>query len=455
MDSEDRPPKGDSPPSEELGPSLLSNLLQKSPSPCVLFRLSMDGSGCPGEARILYCNAALLSLVGLAEEDVVQRPARDVLSFANPQFLEELDIIALTGCGRKYEQYIEIAQKYFEILLLSVGDMKIAAYMTDVTRRREREDSLTAALRKNSLLLKELHHRVKNNLQMMISLVSLQRDALDHSRSRDALWAVESRLRAISFANDLYLSSLHTKTIEVSVLLRGLTDDLLELYGEGGGGGKADVRLEGAALHVIADSAVPLALIANEIVGNSLKHSRPRDEHIDIVVAWFERGDGGVGLSFRDNGGGFPEGAVDRACASSGIRIVRALVEQLSGNICFSNHVGGACVELTLYNTLSRGEEPTSHVVFRAPEGAAALPALAPFADKRAAGVLSQSGLSVRQSEIMQHVVRGETSKEIAFAMGISVSTVKNHLAALFRKFGVASRIELINRLKQLQLLPD
>lgn len=262
---------------------VLGDLLRQSAAPCVFFQLQPISTGGFGDALVLCCNPAFSAVTGLAEEDIASRRAVEVLAFVDTHILTELEIVALTGCCRKYEQFIEMAKGYYEMTLLDLGDLQVAAYLVDVTARREREESLTAALRKNSLLLRELHHRVKNNLQVILSLVELQKGSNRHERAREALAAVEGRLRAIAYANELLLS-LPSNSIELSALLQGLAEELFAALDPDEA--RPKLRLQGPTLRVGADAAVPLALIANEVIGNALWHGRPGDGGLVITAEW-------------------------------------------------------------------------------------------------------------------------------------------------------------------------
>ena len=223
----------------------------------------------------------------------------------------------------------------------------------DVSAGWEQEEALRQALEDKNTLLKELYHRVKNNLQLVISLFNLQARTLQDGRARRALQEAASRVRAMSLVHERLYQSRTLGTICLDEYVGELCDQLASA-------GSAHQRgivlaLEVAPVEVGLDLAVPLGLLLNELVSNSLKHAFPDGRRGTIRVTLApepEQGaDGGEArfrLTVRDDGVGLPPDANGTSPQTLGLRLVSALCEGLHAKLVFENR-GGACVMLVFH----------------------------------------------------------------------------------------------------------
>lgn len=220
----------------------------------------------------------------------------------------------------------------------------------DVSAGWEQEKALRQAFEDKSTLLKELYHRVKNNLQLIVSLFNLQARTMEEGRERQALLEAADRVRAMALVHERLYQSRSLGTIRLDDYMRELCDQL---------GNAASARergiamaLDAAPVEVGLDVAVPLGLLLNEIVSNSLKHAFPDGRHGTIRISLAplasapQRGDNTLQLVVRDDGIGLPPEAERTSRPTLGLKLAAALSEQLLASLTLENR-DGACVSLT------------------------------------------------------------------------------------------------------------
>ncbi|MBN1234455.1 MAG: PAS domain S-box protein [Methanotrichaceae archaeon] len=200
----------------------------------------------------------------------------------------------------------------------------------DVTDRIYTEEQLKSSLEEKEVLLKEVHHRVKNNMQVISSLLNLQSDSIKDPRIIEILKESRNRVRSMAVIHEKLYKSADFKHIDFGEYIRNLAADLLKSYRSMPGGIQLRINVEDAILGI--DTAIPCGLIINELVSNALKHAFPEDRKGEINIELFRNGDRFT-LIVSDNGIGFPEGLDFRQTESLGLQLVRTLTQQLGGTI--------------------------------------------------------------------------------------------------------------------------
>jgi two-component sensor histidine kinase len=186
-----------------------------------------------------------------------------------------------------------------------------------------------AALKEKEVLLRELQHRVKNNLQIITSLLSLQRGKLQDQTSRELFKECQQRVCAIALVHERLYRTPNVARLDVEVYFRELVQNLLRCYGVNSESVTSRIAADEVRLRI--DHLIPCALIVNELVCNALKHAFPDGRSGEVSVELRKR-DGHVTLRVTDDGVGFsPPGAPTGSCG--GQQIVSALVDQLSGKL--------------------------------------------------------------------------------------------------------------------------
>ncbi|WP_431123769.1 sensor histidine kinase [Flagellimonas flava] len=210
----------------------------------------------------------------------------------------------------------------------------VYAYLKSIKNQRliaEQKHIIENALVEKDSLLKEIHHRVKNNLQMVSSLLSLQ---TKNTRSKSAIEALEegkSRVKAMALIHQKLYQNDDLSVIEMQGYIESLINSVQSVYKKGGHNISITIDAEGTELDI--DRAIPFGLILNELVSNSFKYAFPEnDENGKIYIHLRKNGDQGY-FEYTDNGIGLPEDADERAHSSMGIRLMNRLVNQLQSKL--------------------------------------------------------------------------------------------------------------------------
>lgn len=197
--------------------------------------------------------------------------------------------------------------------------------------RKRAEDQIKASLKEKEVLLKEIHHRVKNNLQIISSLLNLQSRYIDDQRVFELFRESQERIRSIALIHERLYRSRDLAEIDFAEYLQSLSANLFRSYGVKSNAVKLKVEVDGMRLSV--DTAIPIGLIVNELVSNSLKHAFPSGRKGEIRIRLAANGDNSSTLIVSDNGIGFPHDLDLRNARSLGLQLVNMLVQQLDGTI--------------------------------------------------------------------------------------------------------------------------
>ncbi len=218
--------------------------------------------------------------------------------------------------------------------LLRTSEAQVRRSNTELeTRVEERTAELLAAnaqlsraLEERDLLLREVYHRVKNNLQVIDGIVTLQARLLADPDAKSALQGLRQRLYALGLVHQQLMSSVDLKTFDVAPFLKELSANIME----GIGGRDIDLSVRAIPLNVGLDFAIPLGLLVTELVTNSLKHAFP-DGKGRIEVVLDRRDDGTMVLVVSDNGSGYEilDTPLKEKRAGLGTTLIHGLVSQL------------------------------------------------------------------------------------------------------------------------------
>ncbi len=207
----------------------------------------------------------------------------------------------------------------------------------DVTARKAQEEQLNTALREKEMLLKEVYHRVKNNLQVIQSLLNLQARTLPNEAARTPVLETAARVRAMALVHEKLYQSGNLGDIALPDYVR----DLLRQLADSGAAAERGITLEAdiAPIEVGLDTAIPLGLLLNELVSNSLKHAFPDGRGGEVRVTLQPDG-GGMTLAVADNGVGLPPGLNLAQVPSLGLKLATSLAIQLGGTLLIRSESG-------------------------------------------------------------------------------------------------------------------
>jgi two-component sensor histidine kinase len=240
------------------------------------------------------------------------------------------------------EQRIGVFFVSLVLTLLSLAAF-VLAYLKSIRSQRliaHQKNIIESALVEKDSLLKEIHHRVKNNLQMVSSLLSLQ---TKNTRSKAAIEALEegkSRVKAMALIHQKLYQNDDLSVIEMQGYIESLINSVQSVYKKGGHNIDLQIDAEGVELDI--DRAIPFGLILNELVSNSFKYAFPDDDgQGKIKIHLRSNPDGGGFFEYTDNGIGLPDDTDERAESSMGIRLMNRLVNQLQSTLNIDKTVDG------------------------------------------------------------------------------------------------------------------
>lgn len=225
-------------------------------------------------------------------------------------------------------------------LLKLVGEI-----IANALDRSSVEQALQKSVREKEVLLREIHHRVKNNMQIVDSLLYLQAQAI---RSHvdpvaiDAFTKSQSRIKSMAAIHDRLYRSRDLSSIECGEYLRTLVPELLRSYDISD---RVTTQIESDPLRLAIDQAIPCGLIVNELLTNSLKHGFPEGRGGTVSIRLHEFANGRYELRVEDDGIGIPEDKCLDSPGSMGLRLVRDLARQLEGELAIESN-GGTHVRL-------------------------------------------------------------------------------------------------------------
>ncbi|MEO7043892.1 MAG: histidine kinase dimerization/phosphoacceptor domain -containing protein [Ferruginibacter sp.] len=223
---------------------------------------------------------------------------------------------------------------YYRYYLKQKSNKKLAAQQKEISQKNI---SLQRLVEEKEWLVKEIHHRVKNNLQIMTSLMNIQSNSLEKGVALDAIKASQRRMNAMSLIHQKLYQSSSLVSINMPKYISELCAYLMEGFGEDK---KISIKIDVEDVEFDVSQAVPIGLILNEAVTNSVKYAFDNNKNNCIKVLLKPQSDDKWTLSIFDNGKGLPPGFNFKKSNSIGITLVETLTEQLGGILHFKNENG-------------------------------------------------------------------------------------------------------------------
>jgi PAS domain S-box-containing protein len=211
------------------------------------------------------------------------------------------------------------------------GQLILTAIVQDISQRKAAEDALLASLRDKEILLKETHHRVKNNLQVVSSLLGLQSRFIQDAAVRTMFQESQNRVHSMALLHEELYRSDNLHDIDCEQYFRALAAHIFRSYGVSSS--RIKLRLDFGEIRMDLDQAVPCGLVVNELLSNALKHAFPDGRAGEVCLAIKPAGGGQIALTVRDDGVGLPPDTSIRETRSLGLRLVRRLAEQIGASL--------------------------------------------------------------------------------------------------------------------------
>lgn len=267
------------------------------------------------------------------------------------EFTSEIGRIekVITGAFSGKTQHLEIkltnargVENWYEIFLNPVymeykKINEISCIAFEITNRKETEDKLLRSLKDKEVLLKEVHHRVKNNLQVISSILSLQTSYVRDKKTLSILQESQNRIKSMSFIHESLYQNEDFTSIKISDYITTLTQNLLYSYRVQGESIELKTSFDDVYLNI--DQAIPCGLIINELVSNALKYAFKDRDNGEIFVEVKQKGNK-ITLIVRDNGVGLPKNINLDVSDTLGFQLVHALVDQIDANIIVDRENG-------------------------------------------------------------------------------------------------------------------
>ncbi len=216
----------------------------------------------------------------------------------------------------------------------------VLASIIDITERRIAQRRLEDALLEKTILLNEVHHRVKNNLQVVTSLLNLQAEHAADPKLRAILVESCGRVRAMALTHQLLYERKDYSHLDLADYLQRLVQSIRASYSATVSRVALQLKLPPAGVHVNLERAIPCGLLLNELVTNSYKHAFPDGGHGQIDIELRESGEDEITLCVADNGIGLPPQADLERSSSLGLQLVPLFVEQLHGRLLIEREKG-------------------------------------------------------------------------------------------------------------------
>ncbi|MDW8405797.1 histidine kinase dimerization/phosphoacceptor domain -containing protein [Chloroflexus sp.] len=295
------------------------------------------------DGTILYCNGKFAEMVGLPQDQLTGRSLLDLIAPADRLLCAELLSAGAAGSskGPITLQAIDGSQRPAQISLRALQDeteANMCAVVTDLSGPQAVAAQLRAALAEKELLLREVHHRVKNNLQIVSSLLRLQAENISDERVSAAVQDSQNRIRALALVHEQLYRSESLAHIDIGEYLQSIATSVWRSLSMRG----SPIRLASEVSHGISiniDQAIALGLIVTELVSNSVKHAFPHGPKDGTISLRLHKDGNTLHVEVADNGIGMPA-QVNAGGGSLGMQLVHGLCRQIGAALQFGDGPG-------------------------------------------------------------------------------------------------------------------
>jgi len=291
------------------------------------------------DEKIVYVNPAAVRLFGYGESELLRMK---FWKWAHPETHAQ---IMDRGMARQRGEAVPVQYEHRFVnkkgevgwVMVSAGCITyrgnpagIATFI-DITENKRSEELMQAALAEKVVLLKEVHHRVKNNLQIISSLLELQSGSIDADASRKFIRESQDRIKSMAIVHEQLYKSEDLAVIDFARYVEELVSSLSRSSMSSADKISTDIEIRDIELGI--DQAIPCGLIINELVSNALKHAFPANRAGTVLIRGCLDADDHVCLSISDDGVGLPQGFDIATSESLGLQIVTLLTKQLHGTL--------------------------------------------------------------------------------------------------------------------------
>ncbi|MGF1493353.1 MAG: histidine kinase dimerization/phosphoacceptor domain -containing protein [Microcoleaceae cyanobacterium] len=329
---------------EALLSSAATNRALINAIPDLIFRIGQE------DRFVNYKASHQQDLLPFISEEFLGRRVDQILpeDLAQP-ILKSVHLAMETNQLQTFEYQLELEElRVWEFRVFVSADDEVMVLVRDISDRKQAEAELRMSLQEKEMLVREVHHRVKNNLQVISSIFSLQSQATDDPDVLSLLDESQDRIRSMALIHEQLYQSSGLGQINLQDYIKSLTHNLLNSYRLGCS--SIDFYLDVEPIDLNLDTAIPCGLLINELVSNALKHGfvgrKSGEVMIKIHKLTLEAQQ--LCLIVQDNGVGLPANFDIGRSSSLGFRLIRALTRQLKGELEMYNH-SGAVFKITFF----------------------------------------------------------------------------------------------------------
>jgi len=292
------------------------------------------------EAVCVFANDVTVSLTGYTRDELskmswlemVHPLYRDAAADRYRRRMQGEEISELVPIQLIRKDGTEIPIELTSILTTFMGTKTLVTLSRDITERVKAEEHLKTSLKEKEVLLREIHHRVKNNMQVIISLLKLQSGNVKDKQVLNTLMNSQMRIEAMASVHETLYSTESLAAIDFKTYASKLAGTIFQTYGTSSS--RVELKIEAEDIVFEIEKATPVGLIINELVSNALKHAFPDNRSGEITIRLNKIKEDEIELVVGDNGIGLPEAFDFRNSDTLGFKLVKIIAEtQLDGNI--------------------------------------------------------------------------------------------------------------------------
>ncbi len=297
--------------------------------------------------RPVYANDELLQMIGFTRHEFIGRDFRRFLDQESRELIIERYQRRQKGeaVPSRYEFTFvrkDGRRRLMEISSSVIKDTKnrtqTIAHVRDITEKKQAEEKLRASLQEKEVLLKEIHHRVKNNLQIISSLLNLQSQHIRDPAALEMFQESRMRVRSMAMVHEKLYRSKDLAHVDFKEYIHSLAYHMFQVYGVSSEAIALTIEVGDVFLDI--NSAIPCGLLVSELISNTLKHAFPDGRRGEVRVRMEPVTDGFIELTVSDNGIGLEKDFDLKNTESFGLQLVDMLTEQLQGTVAI-DHNGG------------------------------------------------------------------------------------------------------------------
>lgn len=299
---------------------------------------------------ILQNNLSLRRLGGSPGEAIGKTPLELFGPETGKSVFERMKRVLATGTAEVFETSFDLPEgrKWFRSAYQLIQDeggrtAGVQVISQDITERKEAEEQIKKSLAEKETLLRELYHRTKNNMSVIIALLDLQASRFHDDRLQKEFLEAQNRIRSMALVHQKLYETKNLSQINLKEYILDLAQLLMQSYSISAS--KVTIKTDMEEVLVLIDTAIPCGLIMNELISNALKYAFPMGQNGEIKIGLHLNSQGKISLSVSDNGIGVHQGYDFRRSGNMGIKNIFILGEnQLKGKVVFENNHGVTCL---------------------------------------------------------------------------------------------------------------